>query len=192
MDKARLLSVVFCFVFLMFNGCSKQVTYEERDQISLGGHSKAQAMAQAEKVLSKMQFSIEKFDVESGFIKCHPLRAGQWFEFWRKDNVGKFNKAEANLHTLRRLVTVEFAEEAGQLTIKCDAATQKLDLTEKKDVKIRRSGSQIYDKFSDSGEDIQNLNIERKKKTWIDLGEDRQLEAAILTKIENRLKEKKI
>ena len=191
MSKTKLLSLFFCFMFLMLNGCSKPVTYEERNQISLVGPSKAQGMAEAEKVLSKMQFSIEKFDVESGFIKCHPLRGGQWFEFWRKDNVGKFNKAEANLHTLRRLVTVEVAEEAGRLIIKCDADTQKLDLTEKKYPNKRNSGSKIYDMFS-SGERLQNLNLEAKKKTWIDLGEDRQLEGAILTKIENRLKEKKI
>lgn len=192
MNKTRAISLLFCFLFLMFAGCSRQVTYQERNQISLNCADKTQAMAKAEKVLTKMQFSVAKFDPESGVIQCRPLRGAQWFEFWRKDNVGKFNKAEANLHTLRRIVTVEMMEQGGQLIIKCDALTQKLDLTDKKDAKRRRGGSQVYDLLSDSGEKMQTLNMEEKKMTWIDLGQDRQLEAEILTRIENCFKGNKI
>jgi hypothetical protein len=190
MNKARLLPLFFYFAMLALAGCSKPA-YREIDQLKISGHDKEQVMKQSEKVLTSMQFTIDKFDVESGLVQSNPLRGAQWFEFWRKDNVGSFNKAEANLHSLRRQVTIQVDQLDDQLLVKCDAQIQRLDLSEKPNATERRGGMEIYDIFSNSTEKMQTLQLDRMKMTWIDLGPDKQLQGYILTKIQNNLDKKK-
>ncbi len=104
---------VLCLLFsvlCVLSGCSEQQQYEPIEQINVPDIDKAEAMQIAEDVLVKMHFTIEKAGYESGIIRTNPLPGAQFFEFWRSDNVGAFNTAEANLHSIRRIVELHISQ----------------------------------------------------------------------------------
>jgi len=189
MNTLKSLLFTVCTAVL-FPGCAETQRYERVEQICVANTSKAEAMQAGEDVLGEMHFSVEKADAEQGFIRSRPLQGAQFFEFWRRDNVGDFNRAEANLHSIRRTEELDISEvpsqEGRQLCIECDANVQRLNLPERQDT----TSSEAYAMFSTSGPSIQRLKIhpeQRKDMMWVDLGRDARLETEILKQIENRL-----
>lgn len=179
---------------IMAAGCAPQTSapprlkvqgsdlYVERDQ----GIETADLMEVAEGVLTRMNFTIEKADVQSGLIRTRPLSGAQFFEFWRSDNVGANNTLAANLHTIRRTVTLYISQQGRELRIGCEVQAQRLSLPERH----VSSSARVYGIFSQSNSSLQRLklNPEQKKEiAWIDLDRDSLLEAEILKRIETRI-----
>jgi hypothetical protein len=108
----NLYTYVLMTFALMLAGCAQQ-HQDVAGRIYVPDIGKAETMEVAEDVLAKMQFTIEKADVRSGFIKTRPLPGAQLFEFWRSDNVGADNCLQANLHTVRRTVELDEQQCAG-------------------------------------------------------------------------------
>jgi hypothetical protein len=156
--------------------------YVEADQ----DISSADIMEAAEDVLAGMYFTIEKADLQNGVIRTRPLPGAQFFEFWRSDNVGAKNTLAANLHTLRRTVTLDISQQNDELRTNCDVHVQRLSLPERQ----VNSSTRIYGIFSQSSPSLQRLQLnpeQAKQVEWIDLGRDPQLEAEILKRIEIKL-----
>jgi hypothetical protein len=167
-------------------GCARTQHREVIEQICLSDMDKQKAMQAAENVLGRMNFTIEKSDVEQGVIRTKPLPAAQSFEFWRSDNVGSFNSTEANLHSIRRTAELGISRQGGQLCISCDVKVQRLSLPERD---ITSSG-RAYEMFSRSEPSIQILQLhpeQKKGMAWIDLDSDRQLATEILKRISSIL-----
>ncbi len=194
MKTTRLLLLPSCVLFCLAAGCAQTERFEAIDQICIPDAKTEQAMQAAEDVLTKMNFTIEKADAGStdaqqGFIKTRPLRAAQVFEPWRSDNIGPFNTAEANLHTIRRIAQMNLTRSDQQLCIDCEVKTQRLSLPQR-----RASTSRAYGLFSTSKPSTQRLKLDAeqtKAMTWIDLGQDKMLSTAILKHLKERLSEKK-
>jgi len=139
-------------------------------------------MDRTQQVLSKMHFKIEKADVDSGYIRTAPLPGAQFFEFWRDDNAGMFNFAEANIHTIRRTAEFDITEQNGQICIDCRVKTQRLHLPEKQ----LAGSSKLPEMFSESSSTKQTLEIGWQQKegmAWLDLGNDTQLASKILKRL---------
>ena len=179
---------------LMAAGCTQQTSapprvkvqdntlYVERDQ----GFGTADMMEVAEDVLANMYFTIEKADAQSGLIRTRPLPGAQFFEFWRSDNVGADNTLAANLHTIRRTVTLDISQQDEELRIGCEVQAQKLSLPERQ----VSSSARVYGMFSLSSPSLQRLKLnpeQKKQMAWTDLGRDTRLEAEILKRIETRI-----
>jgi len=190
----RLYKYTLMMCTLMAAGCAPQNSaplrvkvqdsdlFVERDQ----GIGTADLMEVAEDVLANMYFTIEKADAQSGLIRTRPLPGAQFFEFWRSDNVGADNTLAANLHTIRRTVTLEISQQDEQLCIGCNVQAQRLSLPERQ----VSSSARVYGIFSRSSQSLQRLKLNPKQKNemaWIDLGRDSQLEAEILKRIETRI-----
>lgn len=152
----------------------------------------------AHDVLSKMHFPIEKLDVEQGLVRTRPLRGAQFFEFWRSDNVGVFNTAEANVQSIRRIVevriralerqSVETATEACGYCLECTVRTQRLTLPGNPVAGV----SQAYMIHTRSESTLQTLEVTPQQKAqmaWIDLGDDPKLAAEIVKRIERKLQD---
>jgi len=174
--------LVLCFL----TGCASQQPTETIEQICIPDIDKATALDTAEDVLVRMQFTIDKTNTETGYMKTRPLTAGQFFEFWRKDNVGSFNTEEANRHTIRRTVELNMSQKDKLFCINCRVNTQRLslyDFEERGDLTIK------FDRFSDTKapELTQELYLPPSKSTWIDLGKDEKLATSILKRIEKKL-----
>jgi hypothetical protein len=184
--KTNLCSYALMAYALIVAGCAEPHRYETVEQICPVGLNKQQAMQIAEDVLGKMHFTIAKSDANLGVIRTRPLAGAQFFEFWRKDNVGAFNAAEANLHTIRRIAELDIRQQGTQLCIHCNVNTQRLHLPERE----IRSRSRAYEMFSQSGRTRQTLKLhgeQRQRMAWVDLGNDTRLATAILKRIENKI-----
>lgn len=147
---------------------------------------KTELMEVAEDVLSEMHFTIDKADANASLIRTRPLPGAQFFEFWRSDNVGAENIIAANIHTIRRTVTINISRQGQQLQLVCEVHTQRLSLPQRQ----VSSSAKIYGIFSQSSPSLQRLilNPEQKKQmAWIDLGRDSRLETKILKQIETRI-----
>jgi len=187
----RLCKYTLMTCALMAAGCTQQTSapprvkvqdntlYVERDQ----GFGTADMMEVAEDVLANMYFTIEKADAQSGLIRTRPLPGAQFFEFWRSDNVGADNTLAANLHTIRRTVTLDISQQDEELRIGCEVQAQKLSLPERQ----VSSSARVYGMFSLSSPSLQRLKLnpeQKKQMAWTDLGRDTRLEAEILKRIE--------
>ncbi|MBN2137014.1 MAG: hypothetical protein JW720_04350 [Sedimentisphaerales bacterium] len=184
-----LLSSVICCLLLV--GCSGRQTgdnavVEQVPQVCLGDIDKTSAMSAVEEVLVNMRFTIEKANPQTGLIRTKPLSGAQFFEFWRKDSLGGFNKAEANLHSIRRTVEVEVAAKDTGMCIGCDVRTQRLNLPERE----VSSSARAYELFSKSSASMQRLRFNPQQEAavaWVDLGSDTELACELLEQIERQI-----
>jgi len=189
MNKVKPLLFMGCVLLLLSSGCAKQQQFKTVEQICVSNIQKPRAMQTAEDVLSQMHFTIAKADAEQGLIKTRPLPGAQFFEFWRKDNVGVKNSVEANLHSIRRTVELDINQQDGQLCIGCDVKVQRLSLSEYE----VSSSSRAYEMFSESTASMQKLKLHPKQQeymTWLDMGNDTRLSTKILKRIGKKLKVK--
>lgn len=160
------------------------------------GVTTAEIIAAAEHVLTRMQFGIEKLDAGHGIVKTRPLRGAQFFELWRSDNASVSNWEEANVQSIRRTVEVRVRTEdrgrrtedgeTGRLCVACAVSVQRLSLPES----TVAGTSEAYRIHVGSAPALQRLRVgphQRQEMTWIDLGQDRDLAARILTRVEQRL-----
>jgi hypothetical protein len=165
--------------------CPETVTREQAVQVVHG-------------VLTEMHFPIEKLDVEQGVVRTRPLRAAQFFEFWRSDNVGAFNTAEANVQSIRRIVevrvealeraSVEAATDSHAHRLECTVQVQRLALPGNEIAGV----SQAYLIHTRSESTLQVLDVtpgQRAQMAWIDLGPDPELAAEILKRVEQKLED---
>lgn len=178
-------------------GCASRTAAPRPTQVSCPeGVTTAEAMDAAHDVLAGMHFPIEKLDVERGVIRTRPLRAGQFFEFWRGDNVGAFNTAEANVQSIRRTVELRVNRRAvdhrpqptgaSGLSIDCDVQVQRLALPGNEVAGV----SQAYLVHTRSQSTLQVFDVtpgQQAGMAWIDLGPDPQLAAEIIRRIEQKL-----
>ena len=183
MSKIKVLLFVVGAALCLLAGCAEQQQFKTVEQICVPDINKADVMQAAEDVLGQMHFTVDKADTESGYIRTRPLSGAQLFEFWRKDNVGAYNTAEANLHTIRRIVELNMGEQGGQLCIDCNVRTQRLSLAERE----IDSSARAYGMFSRSRLSMQTLDLDSQRKAWVDLGEDTKLSTVILEQLEEKL-----
>ena len=167
-----------CASLCLLAGCAQQQQFKAVEQICVPDTEKAEAMQIAEDVLGQMHFTIAKADPERGYIRTRPLSGAQFFELWRSDNVGALAWAEANLHSIRRIVELDVRGQDEQLCIGCDVKVQRLNLPERQ---ITGSAPQRF---------LAKARVGGQKRgmCWVDLGPDRKLETKILKRIEKRMK----
>ncbi len=186
-------------------GCaSREAVPSPSQMLCPMGATTAQVVNAAHDVLARMHFPIEKLDVEQGIVRTRPLRAGQFFEFWQRDNMGTYNTIEANVQSIRRTVELRVKAEAadrrpeagnasslqptasGLLCIECDVHVQRLALPGNEVAGV----SQAYQIHTRSEPTLQVFDVtpqQRQGMAWIDLGGDPGLAAEILRRIEQRL-----
>ncbi len=185
-SKIELCTYALMTFTLMLAGCHTQHSYCVIEQVCVPQRSIADVMQAAEEVLADMRFTIDKADTDIGIIKTRPLPGAQLFEFWRDDNVGAFNTAEANIHTIRRVIQLHVSQDGEQLCVHCDVQTYRLSLPEHEVT----SSAQAYQMFSRSTPSMQKLELypeQKKGMAWICLGKDTRLTTEILNRIEKRI-----
>ncbi|MDD5327632.1 MAG: hypothetical protein PHY02_07455 [Phycisphaerae bacterium] len=186
MNKLKSLLLTACLAVSVLAGCAGPYKGQTVEQICPAGLDKQQAMQIAEDVLGKLQFTIAKSDTDLGVIKTRPLAGAQFFEFWRRDNVGAFSVAESSMHSIRRIAELDITQQGSQLCIHCNVNTQRLRLPERE----LSSSSRAYDMFSEGSQSRQTLILhpgQKKDMAWVDLGNDSKLATVILKRIEKKI-----
>jgi hypothetical protein len=169
----------------LFTGCSATAGDAPVGQVCLDNTQKATLMAAAEDVLVRMQFVIEKYDLEKGVITTKPLRAPQFFEFWRSDNASAKNTAEANIHSIRRIVELNTFGADGKICLKCEVQIKRLSIPPQEIESVSRASSM----FTGGNTSLQRLKLETDEITWIDLGSDIELQNKILKLVQRKIKQ---
>jgi hypothetical protein len=188
MSKQLIIWTLFTLVCFVAGCTEKQAVAPEPRCLS--GVDVNSAMRTSELVLVGMNFVIDKEDPNLKIITTKPLAGGQFFELWRKDNVGGYNVAQSSLHTIRRTVELGFNINQGQACISCVVKIERLSIPEKQIDSAARS----YSLFSRSNQSMQHLTLnaaQEQKMDWIDLGRDNRLETAILDRIDKKITAKK-
>lgn len=171
-------------VVAMLVGCAGQKPVQQ--PVCFEAIGKDKLMASAEKVLTSMQFTIEKLDEENGVIRTRPLRGGQFFEPWRKDNASASAAAESNLQSLQRTVELTFSSDASTMCMSCTATVKRLSLPDEP-IQGYLGAPAIH---TDSDHSTQRLDVDKDrldKMRWIDLGRDEAMENKILTQIQAKI-----
>lgn len=180
-----------CLVLLMLSagiflpGCAQTYTVAPEPKC-LSGIDLDTAMKASELALVRMNFVIDKADANLAIMTTRPMSGAQFFEFWRKDNVGGYNNAMSNMHSIQRTVELGFTGKQGEICIVCKVQMERLSIPEK-DID---SAGRVYSIFSRSGDTKQNLAInekQREKMQWIDIGRDYGLESVILKRIDKEI-----
>jgi len=172
-------------------GCASRTAVQRPPRVLCPeGVTSAQVVAAAHDVLAGMHFAIEKLDPEQGIVRTWPLRAGQFFEVWRSDNVGAYNTVEANVQSIRRTVELRVGAEAADspdLWMECSVQVQRLALPENEIAGL----SHAYQIHTQSTAALQRLDVtpaQREGMAWIDLGPDPQLAAEVVRRVVRRLR----
>ena len=191
--SAVLCGLWLLIVALTITGCASSQQNEPAAEVGpsqtcLGDIDKAQAMQVAQDALIDLHFTIEKADPKTGLIRTHPLSGAQFFEFWRKDSVGSFNKKEANFHSIQRTATLQVSTKAEATYIECEVTTQRLNLPE---YEVSNS-SKAYALFTKSSASLQRITLNTEQQAgvaWVDIGKDGPLAANIIERIETKISE---
>ncbi|MDI9431014.1 MAG: hypothetical protein RBR19_12100 [Sedimentisphaerales bacterium] len=186
---AKLSLFLALFGAVLAAGCAGQhLRSEDTQAITIPNVTSDQAIDAIETTLRRMQFVVEKADAQAGVVRTLPLTGGQFFEFWRSDNVGAASTLEANLQTLRRSVRVDVFEADGQVHVQCITRVQRLSLPENEVASV----SQAYRIHSHSRPTTQRIDLhpsQREAMHWIELGEDPKLAAEILRRIARNIEQ---
>ncbi len=188
MAKQKTFWILVAAVSLLF-GCAQKQQIDPQP-ICLANTDIKSAMQQSEKVLLKMNFTVDKADIGAGLMRTRPLPGGQFFEFWRKDNRDGYSSAMSNLHSIQRIVELNFTQRNERLCIDCNVTIERLSIPEKE----IDSSARAYSMFSASNESMHTLSLnpeQEKMMDWVDIGRDNRLEAFILGKIDKALSSKK-
>ncbi len=209
MDGTRLMVGVLIASALSLLGCGGQnaVPPPTTQIVCEDGVTAAEAVQAAASVLTRMHFSLEKMDAEAGVVRTRPLRGAQFFEFWRSDNASVSDTEEASVQSIRRIVEVRVrTEDRGQRTedgsayslqptasglcVSCAVAVQRLSIPESEVA----GDSEAYRINVGRTPALQRLWLspqQQQRMTWIDLGEDPDLAAKILARVEQELQRAK-
>ena len=182
--KGTLLSMLLMFIL---SGCSSQSRTPTPDRSAARSRfavTRPAAMEIAEAVLTRMYFTIDKFDPNSGVIITRPLPGAQFFEFWRNENIGTKNWINSNLHSIRRTVECRVGT-SGRDDIDCTVKIQRLSMPARQVT----SSVRAYEMFSRSNPTLQRLQLnpeQERKMAWVDMGTDTELEREIVKRIEKQ------
>ncbi len=167
-------------------GCASPQRGESVTSISVENTFMQQAIQTAEDVLRCYYFDIDKSDLAAGYILTRPQPGADWFEFWRKDNVGPTQMTMANIHSLRRTAEINITPTGQRIRIDCTVYVQRLHLP----AQPISGFAQMPGMFTKSSGQLQKLRTRRdieSQAQWIDLQNDGLLGAEILDKIQKKL-----
>ena len=165
-------------------GCSSSVKVTPGKPLCVLFKDKERFMEVCEDVLHGMSFDVEKYDVKSGYIKTRPLRGGQFFEFWRRDNVGSGNTAEANIQSVLQTVELRIFPSGAEFCVSCQTQTRRLSIPEEEIVGFTENPG-IFTGGTLTMQKLRPKNI--RDLEWVETGPDHALENRILERIDKKV-----
>ena len=186
MDKNKCFWVLMSVSLFWIAGCASKTEFPAPEPLCSSGLNLDEAMQASEDVLGRLRFPIEKYDSDAALIRTGPYEGAHFFEFWRMDDASAYDRAYSNLHSIRRIVELNFDQQNGQLCIQCRVDMQQMSIPEEEVV----GSSKGFTLFSESDETRQSLRLnpeQQKNMAWLDMGQDHRLAAKIMKKIEQKL-----
>jgi hypothetical protein len=123
-------------------------------------------------------YDLDRADPAAGVITSRPLTSKQWFEFWRNDTLAADQVLEASLQTVRRKInlTIQPTPDKEEYLVSAVVNVERQDRSERS-VTTPANVMQAFNPKSSWGA------ASTSGITWVDLGRDPVLEAAVLKQI---------
>lgn len=172
----------------VLGGCASQGRTGPTDPLCLADSNAVRTMEAASVVLRSIQFQIEKYDEEAGYIRTRPLSGGQFFEFWQHDNASAYAAAQSNLQSIQRIVEIEVYPNGSSTCLRCSVQVMQLSVPEKPIggmIMLPRTLTGV----SQSNQTLIMSPARAEQVQWLDAGHDHALENSILRKINKKLKQ---
>jgi len=180
-----ILSGLLLVMAAMLAGCARAPEARFPNPMPLPSSDGATVEKVAQRVLLEMHFDIVYPASKPGRIDTEHLTGANWFEFWRDDTVGSFQRLEASLHTTRRAVHVQVspAPTGCQVSVKVDKERLNASGLSPSDI------SEVYDIFNPGKTSLarQDEFKESERHTWLPEGRDDALEQMLLERIQGLL-----
>ncbi|OXU15820.1 hypothetical protein [Sedimentisphaera salicampi] len=174
--KAITAAVIAAAIFAA-SGCSQGLRFEEPAEMSEAANnyncSKKEAMNKLKEELEETGFKIDKFDTEKGYLLTAPLRGGQFFELWRRDNMTLQAAGYSNIQSIVRIGEFEFAEGSVQGNV----LVKQLRIDKDYEGLI----SDINNVFTQRSGMLAGLELPEEGVEWSIVGRDKALEKRFLT-----------
>ncbi|MFA5864625.1 MAG: hypothetical protein WC975_08040 [Phycisphaerae bacterium] len=137
-------------------------------------------------VLREHYFVPDRQDRRAGLIVSYPALSRQWFEVWRDDVQGTYEKTESSIHSIRRTAQVKFVPVKEKYQIQISILLQRKSQPERQ---ITTASGTIL-AFRDKAPLVSGQNIPKSEAvTWTQVGEDVKLANYLLHRLERRLPE---
>lgn len=114
-NRALVVGLFSLFIAVSVVGCRAPAPAGGPTQMKVWIDDRGAFLEDAVFTLRREFFKPTAVDRGNGVIITEPEVSRQWFEFWRKDPVDRYQTAESSLHTIRRTVRVE-VEPTGPVT----------------------------------------------------------------------------
>jgi hypothetical protein len=139
-----------------------------------------------EAAAASRSFSLERRDYRNGILTTRPLLSAQLLEFWRRDVLDPYSRAESNLATVRR--TIQF--EIGQVDGKYEARPKVV--VERRAQRERRVTAGVLNRNILSGAAVTgyndyDANVAVPRDYWYAVRRDEALEAKLASDVRRLL-----
>ncbi|AQQ08714.1 hypothetical protein L21SP3_00503 [Sedimentisphaera cyanobacteriorum] len=173
--KACTVALITIIIFAA-SGCSQGIKFEEPAEMNEAAAKydspREEVMNTIREELEETGFKIDKFDTEKGYLLTAPLRGGQFFEIWRKDNQTLHSAAYSSIQSIVRIGEFEFAEGSVQGNV----LVKQLRIEKDYEGLI----SDINDVFTQRSGMLAGLELPEEGVEWSIVGRDKALEKRIL------------
>ncbi|MBM4017881.1 MAG: hypothetical protein FJ288_06050 [Planctomycetes bacterium] len=169
---------------LVAAGCARPTEVRFPNPMPLPTSDRVTVEQVARRVLLELRFELVYPASKEGRVVTEALTGDSWFEFWRGDTVGAFQRVESSLHTVRRTASVTVAPEGPGAQLAVKVTKERLSAPNLSPQSI----GQTYDIFSPSKTDLARWDeFKETRYAWLPMGRDDALEQQILQRILARL-----
>ena len=180
----RALAVLLLVTAAMLAGCARAPEARFPNPMALPSSDIATVEKVAERVLLEMNFEVVYPQSKPGRIDTENLTGANWFEFWRDDSVGNFQRVESSLHTIRRKVHVQATPAPTGCQVEVKVVKERLSAPGTSPSGI----SQTYDLYNPRKTSLARQDeFKETQYTWLPMDRDDALEQVILERIQGRL-----
>ncbi|MCX5683676.1 MAG: hypothetical protein NT049_08330 [Planctomycetota bacterium] len=165
-------------------GCARAPEARYPNPMALPSSDIASVEKVAQRILLELNFEVVYPQSKPGRVDTEHLTGDSWFEFWRGDTVGDFQRVESSLHTIRRAVHIQVspAPTGSQVSVKVDK--ERLSAPGSSPSAI----SQTYDLYNPRKTSLARQDeFKETQYTWLPMDRDDALEQVILERIQGRL-----
>lgn len=177
---SRTLACLLAAATLAASGCATVATGHFANPSAFTDTEPGTLEEVALRVLMELRFNIILPQARPGLIETQPLTGASWFEFWRKDTLGRMQVAEASLHTIRRRAAVSVSPAGGGSKIVVRVVKERKSAHGNTPSSLGESFN-VYET-----EDTELMRQDALAETdyqWIEMGRDELLEQYILERI---------
>lgn len=133
--------------------------------------------------LKSRGFDLDIVDRRHGLIQTFPRTSSQWFEFWARDVVTDYARAEASVQSVRRSVRIEMHATADdQCTLACRVDVERL-VAGRANVSGTVRANSVFSRLGGRMPTLSDRRNDRRGRQWVSLGRDQALEDDILRAI---------